>query len=338
MLFTQNLNALDNYPLLRAADIDDAEHKISQRISPHRIEMAGHKDLLDVSFRGVHLDGVALMRAYYGCSIAAKPEESEFYYSHTMIQGNSEIRHGNSRCDTIAGDTVVLSPSVPYNMHLHEKCDRIVMRIDPNRVKRHLQQILNSEVDENLVFDLKVENRHAWWSTIDYVLGQIGNNPDVLSSKGLQRCYAKLIIANLVELHSHNYLEQINRPADTMVCPQIKMAVDFIHARVKDNISIREVAVHCSVSTRTLQRNFIRHLEKSPAAYIRDVKLDVIHDEFMGVDVDERGSIKRILLDYGILDFGRFAKYYRQRFGCTPKETINRRKSEQAYINRAPIN
>jgi len=326
-----NIRSLDHHKIVHSNDIDDARLQISQRVSPHKIEMTGHAELLDVNFSGVHLDGIALLHAYYGCSIEAKPEDSEFYYTHTMLQGNSEIEHGANQCQTLAGDTVILSPSVPYNMKLHEKCDRIVIRIDPKQIKNHLSKLLFREVDENLVFDLKLKNATTWWSTINYILSQIENEPRVLKSKDVQRTYAQLIISNLLELHNHNYIEMMQQQGEEMMCPQVRSAIDYIQSRLHKNISLAELANHCNVSARTLQRSFLKHTGTSPTAYVRNAKLDAIQYELQSINDVENGCIKRVLLNYGIIDFGRFAQYYRARFGCTPKETIA--KSRQKLVS-----
>jgi len=331
MYDVSSIRSLDQHKIVHSNDIDDARLQISQRVSPHKIEMTGHADLLDVNFSGVHLDGIALLHAYYGCSIEAKPEHSEFYYTHTMLQGNSEIEHGKNQCETITGDTVVLSPSVPYNMKLHEKCDRIVIRIDPEQVKSHLSKLLYREVDKNLVFDLKLKNAATWWNTINYILCQIENEPRVLHSKNVQRTYAQLIISNLLELHNHNYIDKLQQQGEDMMCPQIRSAIDYIQSRLHKNLSLADLASHCNVSARTLQRSFLKHLGTSPTAYVRNSRLDAIRDELQSISDFENGCIKRTLLDYGVIDFGRFAQYYRARFGCTPKETVA--KSRQTLIS-----
>jgi len=330
---TSNISALDQHSIVRSNDIDDACAKISQKVSPHQIEMTGHADLLDVSFSGVHLDGIALLHAYYGCSIKAKPEDSEYFYTHTMLQGNSEIEHGRNQCDTIAGDTVVLSPSEPYNMRLHEKCDRVVIRIDPNKIKSHLSKLLCSEVNENLVFDLKVKNASTWWSTINYILCQLENEPRVLQSRDVQQAYAQLIVSNLLELHNHNYAQKMNARHADLPCNQVQAAVDYVQSRVKKNTSLAQLSNHCNVSARTLQRSFVKHLGMTPTAYVRNAKLEAIHHELQSLHDFANGSIKRILLDYNIIDFSRFGQYYRQKYGCTPKQTLDKNRRTMISVN-----
>ena len=316
------VKSLDRHVIVRSGDIDDASEIISKKVSPHRIEVAGHANLVDVHFSGVELDGVALLHAYYGCSIKAEPKNSEFFYTHTMLRGNSHIRHGDNQCETVEGDTVVLSPSVPYTMHLHEKCDRIIMRIDPARVTSYLSHLLNDEVDDSLIFDLKVKNSTSWWNTVNYVLAQLESEPNILECKQVLRAYSKIIISSLVELHGHNFLENMKSRSDAMMCPEIRKASEYIEQSVKNNVATIDVAKHCNVSVRTLQRSFVKHLGVTPTTYIRSVKLEAIHRELQGVRSIMKGNVKRILLDYSIVDFGRFAQYYRKKYGCTPRETI----------------
>ena len=330
---TSHIPALDQHSIIRSSDIDDARTEISRKISPHDIEMASHADLLDVNFSGVHLGGIALLHAYYGCSIKAKPEHSEYFYTHTMLQGNSEIEHGSNQCDTIAGDTVVLSPSVPYNMHLHEKCDRIVIRIDPTQVKSQLSNLLCSEVDQNLGFDLTVNNANSWWNTINYILCQVENEPRVLQSRDVQQAYAQLVISNLLEFHNHNYVEQLNKPTADLINNQVKAAIDYVQSRVKKNTSLAQLASHCNVSARTLQRSFVKHIGMTPTAYVRDAKLTAIHLELQNLQGPANGSIKRVLLDYNIVDFSRFGQYYRQKYGCTPKQTLEKNRPTLISLN-----
>ncbi len=317
-----NIEPLDRHVIVRSGDIDDASEIISEKVSPHIIEVAGHANLVDVNFSGVELDGVALLHAYYGCSIKAEPENSEYYYTHTMLRGNSDIRHGDNQCDTVEGDTVVLSPSVPYSMHLHEECDRIIMRIDPAKVNSYLSHLLHDDIDDNLIFDLKVKNPASWWNTVNYVLNQLDSEPNILEHKHVLRSYSRIIISSLVELHGHNFLENVRSRGQAMACPEIRQASEFIEHSVKNNIATIDVAKHCNVSVRTLQRSFIKHLGVTPTVYIRNVKLEAVRKELQEVRFVVKGGVKRILLDYGILDFGRFAQYYRKKYGCTPKQTI----------------
>lgn len=316
------IESLDQHAIVRSDDIDEARAKISEKVSPHRIEMAGQANMVDVKFSGVELEGVALLHAYYGCAIKAEPEDSEYFYTHTMLRGNSEIQHGENQCDTVEGDTVVLSPSVPYTMHLHEKCDRIIIRIDRNQVHSHLSHLLCDEVDANLIFDLKVRNSTSWWNTVNFILGQIEAEPSVLESKHVLQAYSKVIISSLLELHGHNFLNSIKNRDEAMLCPQLREAFDFIEFSIQKNIAIIDVAKHCNVSLRTLQRSFVKHLGITPTSYIRNAKLEAVHIELQKVALTRNGNVKRILLDYSIIDFSRFAQYYRKKYGCTPQETI----------------
>jgi len=324
MLNTLNTHPLEQHRLFRSRDIDEAHQKIAKNVSPHRVNVLSNKELLDVNFKGIRLDQMMLVQVYYGAPVEVQPEQNNYYFTQTTVTGSGQVTLGKEQCGTAIGETVVVSPSVPYKMRLQEHCKRIAVAIDPVELNNHLSKLINSEIRHQPVFDLKPKNAQFWLNTINYVITQISNEPAILKSKNIQRAYTNIIISNLLELHNHNYKEQMSAKEDYMLCPQIKSAVDYIQDNIKNIISITDLAGFSNVSVRTLQRNFTRHMGITPAIYIRNTKLDAIHQELESLIQLENGTIKRILLDYGISDFGRFAQYYRERFGCTPNETLSR--------------
>jgi len=317
-------NPLAKFSLFRSNDIDDAHLKIAKSVSPHRVGILGNAESLDVNFTGVHINSMPLVGVYYGAKVEVIPEQCDYYFTQTTLTGAGVVEHGTEQYETTAGDTAVVSPAVPYKMKLDKGCHRLAIGIKPSELNRYVSKLINDEVNEELIFDLKLGSSVAWRNTINYITHQICDEPRVLASPSIQKMYSDLIISNLLELHNHNYVAKINAKEDYMLSPQVKQAADYVQHNIKDAIAVADLAQHCKVSLRTLQRNFLRHMNVTPAKYIRDAKLNAIHSELESIRQIENGTVKRVLLDYSICDFGRFAQYYRNKFGCTPKETVSK--------------
>jgi AraC-like DNA-binding protein len=321
----RHISCLDQHPLINTNNFEDAREKISKMVSPHKIEMASRRDSANVQFSGIELNGISLMHASYGCAVKAELEDNDFFYTHTILHGTSEVRcNGNEHYST-EGDSVILSPSVNYKMHLHENCDRIVMRIEKEKIENHLSGLLNAEINKELVFTPEIRDSASWENTIKYILDQIESSPEVLKSKTIMNAYSTIIFSSLVELNEHNFRSLLVDDQGSTNPPKLCSALEFIEAKIKDNIAVIDIAKHCNVSVRTLQRSFLSQLNVSPNQYVRDTKLKAIHEEFNSLSGDKKGAVKRILLDYGIVDFGRFTQYYREKFGCTPSQTLSKR-------------
>jgi len=320
-------NPLAKFSLFRTSDIDKGHLQIAESVSPHKIGVVSERDLLDINFTGLHINEMPLVGVHYGAEVEVRPELSDYYFTQTTLSGSGLVKHGKEQYETNVGNTAVVSPCVPYKMRLSAGCQRLAIGIKPSDLNNYLSKLINDEVSEELVFDLKLSNEAAWWNTINYITMQINNAPHVLKSNDIQKVYSDLVISSLLELHSHNYVAKINAKEDYMLCPQIRKAVNYIHDNIKEVVTVADLAEFSKVSLRTLQRNFQKHMDVSPTKFIRDAKLNAIHEELKSTRYVEAGSIKRILLDYNVYDFGRFAQYYRSKFGTTPQQTISSARS-----------
>ena len=77
-----------------------------------------------------------------------------------------------------------------------------------------------------------------------------------------------------------------------------------------------ELASTVSLSVRGLQEGFRRTLDTTPMAYLRQVRLEKVHDELVGAPAGTL-SVGR----WEFVHLGRFASAYRETFGERPSET-----------------
>lgn len=338
-LGSQNLmsasGVLDQHVFIESRDIDDVTDKLAKFKSPHKITLLGKPQNLNVTYSGISLSGIVLMRARYGASICSEPDGDQFFYTNTVLQESCRISCKGSNHELSLGASSVLSPSAPYRIHLDENCDRLLMRIDPTKIQSYLSKVLCREITTEVEFVCEADISGTLLDTVQFLLSQITLEPAILENEEIKSAYSQMIIANLVMLYQHNFSTAIHQPAKAMLNPQIKSATDFIRTRIKHNISATDVACYCNVTLRTLQRSFLKHLNTTPTKYIRDVKLELVHDKLQRSAQQEKASVKQVLLDHGIIDFGRFASHYRKKYGCTPHETIKKQNKAKIFIGDA---
>jgi transcriptional regulator GlxA family with amidase domain len=75
------------------------------------------------------------------------------------------------------------------------------------------------------------------------------------------------------------------------------------------------------ISTRGLQYAFKRATGETPMQYLRRVRLAGAHADLQR---DDRISIGEVAARWGFADRSRFAQYYRQEYGHTPREAHGR--------------
>ena len=78
------------------------------------------------------------------------------------------------------------------------------------------------------------------------------------------------------------------------------------------------------MSLRSLYALFDRHLGTTPKQYVRQRKLQRLHECLADPSCSVR-SVTELAMDYGFMHLGRFAESYRQQFAELPSETFKRR-------------
>jgi transcriptional regulator GlxA family with amidase domain len=96
----------------------------------------------------------------------------------------------------------------------------------------------------------------------------------------------------------------------------VRRAEAYIGSNVARNIRLEDIARAAGVSVRTLQTSFKRNRYVTPMQYLRNLRLDAARQHLLA-----GSSVGEAALDTGFSHQGRFAHYYRGRFGHSPSAT-----------------
>ena len=101
----------------------------------------------------------------------------------------------------------------------------------------------------------------------------------------------------------------------------VRRAVAFIEDNAQRDISAADIARAAQVSIRAVQLGFARHLETTPLAYVRRVRLDCARQDLLAADPARR-TVAGVACRWGFHSPSRFAVLYRQAYGVPPSHTI----------------
>ncbi|HEY4457271.1 MAG TPA: helix-turn-helix transcriptional regulator [Pseudonocardiaceae bacterium] len=106
------------------------------------------------------------------------------------------------------------------------------------------------------------------------------------------------------------------QPSQAALASQIALYVD---SRLCDpHLSVHRIAAAHHISVRTLYRIFARRGD-TVQGHLRARRLDRAHHDLL---TRSDLSVSAICARWGIADVSHFARQYRARFGCTPRETL----------------
>ncbi|MCG7597405.1 helix-turn-helix transcriptional regulator [Mycobacterium sp. PSTR-4-N] len=159
--------------------------------------------------------------------------------------------------------------------------------------------------------------------TIDYVLDGIVTSADATHSPLLVGTVARHLAATmLASFPSNALLDPTIEDRRDSTPALLRRAVAYIDDHAHTDITVSDIANHIFVTTRALQYMFRRHRDCTPIEYLRRVRLHNAHLELVAADRAVT-TVATIARRWGFCHTGRFAEYYRQHYGCNPRQTLS---------------
>ncbi|NKE57726.1 AraC family transcriptional regulator [Lentzea sp. PSKA42] len=191
---------------------------------------------------------------------------------------------------------------------------------DPEASAIVLSQAVVDEVADNVRFEgcrpISPRAAAAWRSTClhlrDEVLPLFEEHPLVVANA------TRLLVATTLAAFPNNTLNEAVADRRDAHPQTVRRAIAFIEDNAAKDVTAADIAHAAHVSIRAIQLAFRRHLDMTPMAYLRRVRLSC-------ADADLRtanGSVTAIAARWGYARPGVFAAHYRAAYGVLPSQTL----------------
>lgn len=312
------------YPGFHTTDVDTAEDAAARLFSPHRLS-AADLSAFDAHARAVRLARVSLYYVKYGSSVLLDAPPFADYVAVTLpLTGWMYIEHRGEKFVAAAGQgAAVLSAYDPVHMRWSSDFSMLCLRVELSALTESLGQLNPGSEAGRLTFAPQVLARHA----ADALYGVARMAQAVFEGAGLidripqtlTRRVEDQVVTTLLIAQPHSHSASIFRPAGA-AGQLVRGAVELIESDSAPLLSVREVARHLGVSVRTLELSFRRDLDRSPRDFMQDFRVARAHDDL--TRGGRQVTVTQIAAKWGFAHTGRFAAYYRTRYGCWPSQTL----------------
>ncbi|MEH0474559.1 helix-turn-helix transcriptional regulator [Streptomyces sp. B21-097] len=102
----------------------------------------------------------------------------------------------------------------------------------------------------------------------------------------------------------------------------LRRALAYIDDHADQPITVADIAAAAHVTVRALQYAFRRHLDSTPLAHLRRVRLAHAHRELQAADPHTETTVTEVAARWGFFHPGRFAALYREVYRRTPRQTL----------------
>jgi AraC-like DNA-binding protein len=247
------------------------------------------------------------------------------------VRGRVRVRvSADASCSAITGASgVVVCPcsgeveaEYPGN-----DCRVFTVTVGRDALERELEAMLGRTLGTPIRFDFALDVARC--GSLRRSLALVGSELDdpcgilghPLTSAVTSRRLSRLLMSGLLIGQHHDWSDELERPAGFEGPHAIRLAVAAIEQHPAELMTVTDVARTANLSVRALEDGFRRHVGTTPMAYVRRVRLARAHDELAEAD-PESTTAMTVAQRWGFVHYGRFAAQYRQRFGCSPAETL----------------
>lgn len=276
-------------------------------------------------FGGFQVGPLSFSFVDFGGPMRMKAEiDGDYHLAMCCLQGSAELRVDGSPVSLAAGQAMLTQPCMSIEAQFSADCRRLLIRVEPRLLPGYRASLRRpvSMIDPAT---------SPWLSQINLILSSPAMIRSMLTCRDVSVHMEALLLA-LLRAEGSPYAPSAVRRSQ-VVSRDVRRAEAFIRLHATKPITLDDVVQASGASTRALQNNFMRFRQVSPMQYLRDFRLELVHEQLL--DPKTQVSISEIALDCGFNHLGRFSYFYRARFGEAPSHTM-RLAAHQRPSNPAP--
>lgn len=160
-------------------------------------------------------------------------------------------------------------------------------------------------------------------AAIDHLDHAVLSDPVAAASPLLLGAAARYVAAQVLATFPSTAVLEVGTTDSRDAHPAaLRRAVAFMEDNAHLDLTPAQVAGWAHVSVRSLQLAFRRHLDTTPMAHLREVRMARVRRDL--VEADGSAGVAEIAARWGFLHQGHFGQAYRRAYGETPGATLRR--------------
>jgi AraC-like DNA-binding protein len=316
---------LPEHRVARAHDADEAHEAVTRTYLPHRLEVLERENDLDMRLNAIRVGAVTAGYLRYGGAVRLGTADADNYHVNLPVSGRCEQRCGSFEpVHTGPGRAAVFMPGHPADLRWGAGCAQLCLMIDRQELELELERQIGRPPGQRLVFatamDLDTPAARSWLEVLALLEREAGRPGGIAYHPASAIHLQSLVIAGLLLAQPSNHSDRLHASQAPAPPRALRRAVELIEDEPGRAWTSGTLAREVSLSVRALQEGFQRWFGVPPMAYLREVRLNRVHDELVVADPGVT-TIGAVAARWGFLHAGRFSAAYRRKFGCLPSET-----------------
>ena len=315
---------LSEHNLFRTTNLDEARDQVAKVFCPHLLVTTSRTGEVDTVHNRVNLSQISINYLDYGAEVRIEPGAlNSFFLVQIPLKGGSEVSCGKATITSTPELASVPSPTDHLSMVWHADSPHLLVYISRITAENRLRDLLGHELIAPLRFELGMDMTspaaQSWRRLVDLAVADA--EAGGLTMQTVVRDQLEdMILTGLLMTHPHNYSDALAKNYRPAAPRAIREAVALFEAHPERTPTMTELAQAAGVSIRSLQVGFQQYMGMSPTEYLRDLRLQRVHEELSQSSYGGR-TVADIAYSWGFNHLGRFAQMYRKRYGELPSQT-----------------
>ena len=317
---------LDAYPLIRSRSTTEARDLVGRALSPHHLQVRKQACSFEARHNQIRLPHTAINVLSYGAEVEIDPgERGDFYLLQLPLQGSARVRCNDQEAWVHPEMMSVLQPRARTRMVWSSDCAMIMLQVPSQTVRAAWHAGDGPLPALRLTRSRQDAAVAAWWQVVADMTRNLHHHGGQWLRHPAAFAAMEGLLLNGLELLRPDGMgaRPAAAPATRADGSRLQRAIDHIHAHAQESLTLADIATAACMSPRALEAAFRRRYNDSPLAYVRSVRLERVHETLQrAAHAKEAASVTDIALQHGFVHMGRFAAYYKQRFGCSPSASL----------------
>jgi AraC-like DNA-binding protein len=299
---------------------------ITETYAPSRLDVLGPARDFDLKVRMSRLPGLGFGRVQFGTDVRVTALPPSCYVLCLASKGSLNVISDRSTHTVSGSRGVIMYPHEPtYFENWSPGTELITVRIDAELLERQLTQILGRPVIDPVRFrpdfDLASGDSAALGRALEMLRIELTQHDGIARNLRGASLLTDVVTTSLVLSQPNNFSDLIHQPVKGCPPGPLQEALELIEVDPMAFTTVGDLAKRVHASVRALEEGFKKHLDTTPMAYLRQVRLSRVHSELRFAD-PTTNTVGRIATRWGFRQLGRFASVYRDCFGELPAETL----------------
>jgi AraC-like DNA-binding protein len=293
-----------------------------------RLKLLSDPDSFSIAQRAGRMGPVTLSELTIGAELSIERGELRDTYRVIVMQsGRAECVHRHVAVSALPGTAVVLTPQGHAVTRWPAGSRMLTVKIDryavDNALSDELGRQIKSEINFSPLMSITAGPTRGWVNLLMLFKEQLLRHDGLINQPLVGMPFVDSLVRGFLLAADHPHRDALATDRGHPPPRAIRTAIEIMEAEPHLPLTASTVAARIPLSVRSLQYGFRHHLQTTPMAYLREVRLRRAHQDLVDAD-PYTDTVTSILYRWGFTNAGRFSRMHTARYGESPSVTLRR--------------